>query len=90
MARGWSATDWAAGWKRVGGDCHDHDAQRGGGEQTWRTAAEPEAEAVREAEAAIEEGEVESRLEIGIEIEIEHQGQRWAKTWWIERWRKGG
>lgn len=75
-----------------GGGCHGHDA----GEQTWR-AVELEAEAVREAEAAIEiQAEVESQIGSPVEVEIEsesqieRQGQRWAKTWWIERRRKGG
>lgn len=82
----------------MGGDCRGHDAPRGGGgEQTWRAAAEPEAEA--ESEAEVELGsqvgsQVGSQAEIEIEsesgIQIERQGQRWVKTWWIERRRKGG
>lgn len=74
----------------MGGDCRGHDAQRGeGGEQTWRTAVEAEAES--EAEVEIEVGsQVEVQVQVEVEIEIERQGQRWVKTWWIERWRKGG
>lgn len=63
----------------MGGDCHGHDARRGEGEQPWWPAAEVEAEAESEAE-----------IESQVEIEIEGQGRRWVKTWWIERWRKGG